>query len=115
MTVQENESKSSQAAAALAATTAKATENGQSTLPVPQQSGYSLSSMINGFGNPSSSLVTYGGGGGTYLNNKNTSSTVKPRDYMTAYSSPTNSTDLIYRCPVIECGKGKVSMSKVLP
>ena len=88
VTVQEPEAKVAQAAAIAAA---QATP--QVTLPVPQQSGYLLSSMINGFGDSSSNLVTYGGGG-TYLNNRNTSSTVKPRDYMTSYSSTaSNSTE----------------------
>ena len=52
---------------------------------VSQTSSYSLSSMMNSYSFPQSSTST---------------PKSKSRDY---YSSP--NTDLIYRCPVVECGK----------
>ena len=52
---------------------------------VSQTSSYSLSSMMNSY---------------SFHQSSNTTPKSKSRDY---YSSP--NTDLIYRCPVVECGK----------
>ena len=92
-----------------------------SNLLAQMRGNYSLSSMINGFGSSPLSSITgsmnggrptpYGGLSGGFLQPQAKSTpTSKPRDYSTitpsSYSSPSSSsTDLIYRCPIIECGK----------
>ena len=92
-------------------------QNNVSNLLAQMRGNYSLSSMINGFGSsPLSSMASgrsapYGGLSGGFLQPQAKSTpTPKPRDYSTitpsSYSSPSSSsTDLIYRCPIIECGK----------
>ena len=92
-------------------------QNNVSNLLAQMRGNYSLSSMINGFGSsPLSSMTTgrpapYGGLSDGFLQPQAKSTpTPKPRDYSTitpsSYSSPSSSsTDLIYRCPIIECGK----------
>ena len=85
-----------------------------SNLLAQMRGNYSLSSMINGFGSSPLSSITgsmNGGLSGGFLQPQAKSTpTSKPRDYSTitpsSYSSPSSSsTDLIYRCPIIECGK----------
>ena len=92
-------------------------QNNVSNLLAQMRGNYSLSSMINGFGSSPLSSMTggraapYGGLSGGFLQPQAKSTpTSKPRDYSTitpsSYSSPSSSsTDLIYRCPIIECGK----------
>jgi len=95
----------------------QANQNNVSNLLAQMRGNYSLSSMINGFGSSPLSPMTsgrpapYGGLSGGFLQPQAKSTpTSKPRDYSTltqsSYSSPSSSsTDLIYRCPIIECGK----------
>ena len=92
-------------------------QNNVSNLLAQMRGNYSLSSMINGFGSSPLSSMTgvraapFGGLSGGFLQPQAKSTpTSKPRDYSTitpsSYSSPSSSsTDLIYRCPIIECGK----------